>query len=496
MKLSLKNQKNEKAKLPKPGFLDSLKSRSFRVGGYSVMAGIMTAGIAIAANVFIRALPASMTQLDITSNQLFSISDQTEKILKNLDQEVTIYWIVQSGKEDTTLDTLLNRYLTLSDKLNLEKKDPDVYPTFAQQFTSEGIYNNSLVVQAGDRSRYLSYDDIYQYDYSNYYTTYSYDVSFAGESELTSAIDYVVSEDLPKAYLMTGHGEKGIGSSFESALEKDNVQLENLSLMTANAIPEDAECIIISGPQSDIAVEEKEILLSYLQDGGHLLLITDLPQEGEFANLEEVMEYYGVTTEQGIVVEGDQSYYAWGTPYYLVPEMGSHAITTPLTEGHYNVLLPIAQGLKVSTELRDGLNVTELLTTSSKAFSKTDGYALDTYEKEDRDISGPFALAAAVTEDLDEDKQTQIVWITSTAIVDEQTNMQVSGGNQDFFLNAVEWMCSQKETDLSIHAKALTNEYLNMDSWTASMMTIFVVGIIPICYLGIGIRIWLRRKKR
>lgn len=470
-------------------------TRAFRVGGYSVLAAVIVLAIVIAVNVFAGALPEKVTQLDTTSNQLFSISEQTENLLARLDEDVTVYWIVQSGQEDSTLETLLDRYEAMSGHLHVEKKDPDVYPTLIRQYV-DSVSNNSLIVVCGDRSRYVDYYDIYVYDYSSYYYDYSYDVSFAGESALTSAVDYVTNADLPKLYILTGHGEMDIPSTFQSALEQENYETEELSLLTAESVPEDADAVLICSPRSDISAEESEVLLSYLQAGGKLLLITDPPENGTLTNLMALMENYGLTAADGIVVEGSQQNYAWGTPYYLLPNIESHTITSPLKENGYYVLLPVAQGLTVSDGLRSGLTVTELLTTSNAAFSKTAGYALTTYEKEDGDIDGPFALAAAVTETLEDGSETQIVWVSSASLLDEQTNMQVSGGNQDLFLNAVGWMCSPGEGEVSIHAKSLSYEYLTIPSGTASMLSVLIVGIIPLGYLAAGICIRIRRKRQ
>ncbi len=478
----------------------SLKTRTFRVGGYSVFAVLLVLAIVIVVNVLVNVLPDSITRFDTTANQLFSISEQTENIVNNLKEDITVYWIVQSGQEDTTLETLLGRYESMSSHIHVVKKDPDVYPTFIQQYVSDGVYNNSLIVESEQRYTYVSYSDIYEYDYSNYYTTYTYDVNFAGESALTSAVDYVVSDALPKVYALTGHGESELASTFESAVSKENIDLEELSLLASDSVPEDADAVFIYAPQSDISSEEKEILLAYLQEGGHMILITDPPQEDtQFMNLMEVMTYYGVSAVDGIIIETDQSKYGLGMPYCLLPDMASHTITNPLSNSGYYVLLPIAQGLTVS-ESRDGVSVTELLTTSTSAFSKAAGYALTTYEKEDGDIDGPFAVAVAVTETLEADDEeneaeTQIVWVSSAALLDEQTNVQVSGGNQDFFLNCLNWMCD-KEESISIHAKNMSYEYLTMNSAAASMLTMVMVGIIPVCYLGIGICIWRRRKHR
>jgi ABC-2 type transport system permease protein len=92
------------------------------------------------------------------------------------------------------------------------KKNPDVYPTFAAQYTDETVANNSLVVESGERSRYIAYDDIYVTTTDMY--SYSYTTSFDGEGAITSAIDYVVSESMPQLYLVEGHGESDLPSTF------------------------------------------------------------------------------------------------------------------------------------------------------------------------------------------------------------------------------------------------------------------------------------------
>ncbi len=474
----------------------SFKTRAFRVGGYSVAATIIVLAIAIVINLFAGALPASITQIDTTANQLFTISEQTERIVSNLKNDVTIYWVVRSGYEDSTLESLLDRYESLGDRINVVKKDPDVYPTFAAQYTDDSITDNSLIVESGERYRYVDYYDIYVLDYTSYYYYGTEDWSFYGESELTSAIDYVVSESLPKVYMLTGHGESSLSSTFSGAVEDENIETEALSLLTLEYVPEDADCVMIYAPQSDISEEEKTKLETYLANGGNMILITDPPMDGKLANMDELMAYYGVSTAEGIVVEGSQNNYIWGTPYYLLPTINSHAITSPLIDGGYYVLLPVAQGLVVNDDLRDTLSITKLLTTSDDAFSKIAGYGLTTYEKEAGDIDGPFALAVAITDTLDDGLSSNIIWVSSAAIADDQTNSQVSGGNQDFFLNMLNYLCEPEGSSISIHAKNLSYEYLTMDSATSSALTFLMLGIIPVAYLSIGILIWYRRKHR
>lgn len=485
-------------KMPKFGLrkvVDSFKTRSFRVGGYSVAATAIVIAIAVAVNLLANALPASLTQFDTTPGQLFTVSQQTEKLVSGLEEDVTVYWVVRSGYEESYIGTLLDQYEALNSHIKVVKKDPDVNPGFVQQYT-DNFTENSLIVEAGGKSRYVDYGDIFVMDYESYYYYGEQNWSFCGESEVTSAIDYVLSEDLPTVYTLTGHGESALPTTFATAVEKENIETAELSLLTEEAIPEGAAALLIYAPQRDISEDEKTKIETYLGNGGKLILITDPPQEGALTNLEAVMAHYGITAQEGIVVEGDRDHYIWGTPYYLLPELNSHTITSPLISSGYYVLLPIAQGLTVSSDLPDTMVVTELLTTSNSAFSKTAGYNLNTYEKEEGDAEGPFALAVMASETLDDGIYGDVVWVSSTSLLDEQTNEMVSGGNQDFFLNILNYLCQSGDSGISIHAKSLSTEYLTMQTSTASMLTVLIIGILPAAYLAAGIYIWFRRKRR
>ena len=325
------------------GLKASLTTRAFRVGGYSVAAAAIVVFLAVVANILVNALPASVTQLDTTAGTLYTLSQETEDILDGLEQDVTIYWIVQSGQEDETLGTLLDRYAARSDYVTLETIDPDVSPNFLQEYVSGTVYNNSLIVESGDRNTYVSYEDIYEYSYSSDYS--SYDVSFAGESSLTSAIDYVLSDTLPKLYTLTGHGEDDLSTSFQSAVEQQNIEVADLSLLTEESVPEDADCLLINGPDSDLSQDEVEAIQAYLDTGGDLIVLTDPAQDGQdLTNLEALMGEYGMTANDGVVIEGDTANYALGSPFYLLPNLESHSITSPLQEGGYYIRWPWPRG--------------------------------------------------------------------------------------------------------------------------------------------------------
>lgn len=482
-----------KRKIDWSGARNSFRSRAFRAGGYSLAAAAIVIAIAVALNLMVGALPASWTKVDLTDTGLYSLSSQTEQLVAELEEDVTVYWIVQDGSQDSTMEQLLERYKSLSKHLKVEEKDPVVYPSFAQQYTDSTLYNNSLIVVCGDRSRYISYYDIYVTDYSSYYTTGTTSTQFAGESELTSAIDYVTNEDLPTVYTLTGHGESELPSELSEGAEDENLLLEELSLVNGEAVPEDADAIILYSPQRDISSDEKDALLTYLQGGGKLLLVTDYT-DTDMPNLAELMEYYGTALMDGLVLEGDSDHHMRGYNYYLLPDINSHDITQPLVDGGYYILMPLAQGITVSDELRDGLTVTELLTTSDSAYAKADGYNITTFEKEDGDVDGPFALGVAITEEV-EGGQTGIVWLTTSYMFDSDNNMRVAGANNDLFLNALDWMC-QRESAISIRAKDLSTEYLTVSSSSASTWSLILVAVVPLAFLVGGAVVTIRRRRR
>lgn len=455
-------------------------------GGYSLVISAVVLALLIVVNLFVSALPTTAKKYDISSTKLYSITSNTKVVVNALQDDITIYWIVQAGEEDDVIENLLGKYESLSDHISVVKRNPDVYPTFAEQYTDEDVPNNSLVVECGDRYRYISYNDIYVTE-SNVYS-YSYSTSFDGEGAITSAIDYVTTEDLPQLYVLEGHGESELSSTFSDQLEKENYEVNTLSLLTVDEIPEEADCILIYSPSTDLSEEEVTMLSDYVAGGGKLMVSAGPTEDGSLTNLYSLLENYGITTAEGIVVEEDREHYAFGMPYVLLPDMANSDITDTLMEENYYVLMPISQGLTVGSS--SSATVTSLLTTSDSAFSKVDGYSLTTYEKEDGDIDGPFTVAVSI----EEADGGQIVWFSSSAFLDDMYNAYSSGANVDLAMNSLSWLVGEREA-IAIRSKLLNYNYLTISSSTSSVLKGLMIGVFPLAYLTIGIAVILRKRK-
>ena len=264
-------------------FVEEENRRHLKQGSYSSFLVLFLIAAVVIVNLIVGQLPTTFTQIDLSSQKLYTLTEDTRELVKGLEQDVTLYYIVTSGSEDDTVERLLERYDDLSGHITVETKDPNLYPNFISQYTDEDVSNNSIIVVCGDKSRVVSGSDMWETTID--YSTFSQQTTgFDGEGQITSAISYVTSEESTKLYWITGHGEteeSALSSQFTDAVSKSNMEVEELTLLTSE-IPEDADGIVIIAPTSDFSEEEADKVISYLEGGGKALIFssyteTDLP---------------------------------------------------------------------------------------------------------------------------------------------------------------------------------------------------------------------------
>ena len=491
MKLLGKNineqtKKESKEKMP-------LNKKYLRNGSYSTLLIVIFVAIVVVINMIVGKLPSKYTQIDISDQQLYSIGDETKKVLNNLDKDVTIYQIAQSGSEDETISNLLQKYADESKHVKVELKDPVVSPKFVSEYTSDQVSSNSLIVVCGDRNKVVNYNDMYESTMD--YNTYSYQTTgFDGEGQITSAIAYVTTENLPVLYTLEGHGEKELDNTIKEDIEKANMEIKTLNLISEGSVPDDAACLLIDSPSSDISEDEKTALLDYLENGGKAMVFSDYT-ESTLTNFAAVLENYGVKADDGIVFEGDNQHYGMQMPYYLLPTVNSTDASSETASSGYYIIMPYAQGIQKLDDVRDTVTIEDILTTSDSAYSKTNLQS-ETLEKEDGDVEGPFALGVSIKEDVGDGKKTQIIYYSSSYIMDSQMNQLVSGGNEKLVTESLNSMVSTEETTtVSIPSKSLEVSYLTIPDYDASFWKICTIGLIPGIFLVAGFVIWFKRRK-
>ena len=371
------------------------RGRRTKNGSYSAAMTAMVVAGAVVVNLITAELPTQYTKLDFSGLQLSSVSEQTRAMAGELTQDVTLYYIVQDGSRDSEVSRLLERYDDLSEHITVVEKDPVLHPKFTVQYTDETLPNNSVIAVCGEKSRVISYDDMYQEEFNYNYYTYE-TTGFDAEGQITSAITALSAEGLPKVYMLTGHNEKELSATMADSIAKENIETDTLNLLTEEKVPEDADCLMIVAPATDFSEAEARKVLNYLRTGGKAIIFTEYTGQ-EMPNLNSVLEYYGTELADGIVMESNNHYYLQ-VPYYLVPEINNTEVSSDLAGGNGYVLLAAAQGLQETAEVRDGVNITSVLTTSDGAYSKANVETMTTYAQEDGDMEGPFDLGVLITE--------------------------------------------------------------------------------------------------
>lgn len=472
------------------------RKKNLRHGSYVSIMTVIVIALVVAVNLVVGQLPSSVTQIDASSRQLYTIGEDTENLVRGLEQDVTLYYVVTGGNENEYISRMLERYEDLSDHLTVEKVDPELHPTFTSQYTDEEVSDNSIIVVSGDKSRVVGSSDMLVQEL-NYYT-YSYQVTeFDGEGQVTSAIAYVISDNLPVLYQLTGHDEQSLGSSLTDSIEKNNIEIQDLSLLTEESVPEDAAALLICSPSRDISEEEAQKILSYLEGGGKVLLFTDYSQE-EMPNLESLLTNYGLQKGTGIVMEGDSSYYYPQRPDVLIPEINTDSsVLSGLTDDVY-ALIQDAQPVETLEEYRDTLEIESLLTTTDSGYVKEvseDG--MISFQQEEGDDTGTFAVGVSVTEAKDDETESQLIYFSSSTLTADELDQYVSGGNSEILSCILTNLCEMEDNiTFNIPAKSLSVEYLSYTNQSAAIFKVIVIAVIPAAFLLVGFIIWMKRRKQ
>lgn len=480
--------------------VQSIQKRRYHVSVKNLSMGAYSTGmiaVVLVAAVFLNlaasALPDSYTTVDVTSQKLYSLTPTTKKLLKELTGDVTIYVINSESNEDSMVGKTLDSYAALSEHIKVVYKDPVVSPDFYKDYT-DSISINSLIVECGEKFQVINYNDLYTYDFDS--ATYRQTVSgYDAEGLLTSAVAYVTSENTSPVYQVQGHGEQSLEQTFSDGVKKENIILEDLTLLTSEGVPENAAGVMILSPTGDLNEEDAEKLIDYLDQGGKILLTTSYTDyfREEMPNLTKVLEYFGLSVGDGLIVEQDQDM-MYQSPLYLLPEVEADSLTTGVFGKTYDfIMMPYTQPILITET--EGVTVTPLLSTSLSSYSKTGLKDSGEITKEQGDAQGPFAVGVHAVKTLDSEKTAEIIVYSSDMLFTETSNQYTMDNNLTLFTNAVSTMGGKTES-ISIPVKSYQTERVTVPMASSIRLAVLFMGIIPVGLLVIGIVVWARRKKR
>jgi ABC-type uncharacterized transport system involved in gliding motility auxiliary subunit len=456
--------------------------RTWIRGTNAVAVSAAVIGIFIVLTLFLQSL--SGFQLDLTKNKSFTLSDQTLTALKsvNKDIHITAYTNSQENLFITRQVTdILDEYKKRNSHISYDSVDMLKQPAQAKQAGVDA--SGTLVIESSGKTNKVNFIDMFVAGQANG----SYE--FSGEAKLTGAIASLLSTEKNIVYALSGHDEIPMAQmgTLKTTLEGENYQVKEINLLSEGKIPDDAQMILLLGPNKDVSDKEAKLLTDYAKGNGKLYVALGYNKDmaTQWKNLDGLLGLYGVKNLHAIAVETNQN--SVNDPLTIVPEYGSHPITDKLMQSNLLTAMYLNIALEASATAGD-YSAASLLQTSASAYGETDLNKSQTVQ-DDKDVKGPLHLGYAVT---DKDGKPKAVLLgVSSLLVDQEISVQ---GNKDFVLNSIGWLQEKKDA-VSIRPRQ-GDAYQEAVITSSQGNTIFIgtVIVFPLLFLLTGGFVWWRRR--
>ena len=406
----------------------------------------------------------------LTKNNLFSLSDQTDKVVSGLEKEVQIKAFFKTADQSMATD-LLDEYDYRSGNLSYELIDPDEEPAVRKQYSIKSY--NSVIVESGHKRELITE---------------------MTEANLTNAIIKVTREQDKAIYFLSGHGEKQITDASpqgmkdaSEAIKKENHIVREINLAVKGSIPDSCTVLVIASPQTDLFPTELDSIKSFIDNGGKVLVMLD-PDRG--GNLRNFLEIYKVTVGQDMIIEQSAiSQLFGGGPAVPIVQTydANHAITKDFG---VMTFFPYASSVSLAED-KGGYKTTELLKTSNSCWAETDYSTGKVGFDENEDTPGPVALAVLVEKDLTDGKLALAVFGDTDFASNAYFRQQ---GNGNLFLNTINYLAEEEDL-ISIRPKQVDDSRLTLTSAEVSTLFYLVVIAIPLLVIILGVIVFFKRNK-
>lgn len=446
---------------------------------------------------------------DWTKTRLYSLSSATRKLVGGLAKPVRVTaFMDRDSRLWAPVSELLSRYRALSPSIEVEYLDPKRNPARAEALAREfgGVREGTVVFRSGDRKKYVEEDKMAEYDFSAGPGQGAPEMkAFKGEEAFTSAI-LAVTEDRPaRIYFASGHGEGSIDSAergrgyadAKQLLERDNLTVATWESLGKDAVPADANALVVAGPRTALLEPEAAAIAKYLAAGGGVLLLLDpvLPAPSAPAadfGLGALLTENGVRLGSDIVVDPANALPLVGAETVFANRYGTHPIVRALAAEGLPVILPLARSV---TKGENAASVTMLVETSADGWGETSLSDLESeLKKEPEDVTGPVSLAVAAGALENEKaplKKGRLVVVGNSRFA--AAGSLGSAGNANLFLNAIHWLTGA-EKRIGIAPKTPEQASLSLTQAQVRRISLFAILGLPAVAVILGIWVWYRRR--
>jgi ABC-type uncharacterized transport system involved in gliding motility auxiliary subunit len=473
-----------------------ITKRKIRYGTNSVVISIVVIGLVV---ITYLVLMDRNKKFDLTQTQRFTLSQQTMTVLDRLDAPVTAYAFYSKQMNTGSIADLLDRYRYEYKDFNYQIVDPDLNPGMVQEMGIEEY--GEVVIQYKGRTE---------------------KVKSKNEEGITNALVKLTQTGVKKVYFITGHCERSIEGygndgydKIARAIETENYEVEELLLITAEKVPEDAAVLVAAGPKTDYEDREISLLEGYLDRGGRVFFLVDPAEQGRerLHNLIALLDRYGLVLENDLII--DPMSRALSGDYFM-PVISSYT-RNPITQNfRLATFMRLARSVDIHDDAGEDIFTRIIAHTSEQSWAERnleDMYRSSSAEyNEGVDAKGPVPIMAyavrTVTVENDaagaggDDAEASDAPRELEAIViaagdsDFVTNaMFQTQGNKDLFLNTVNYLADRGEL-ITVRPKQQDTVYLTLTARQGRLAFFVTVLLVPLFVIAVGIYITVQRRVR
>jgi ABC-type uncharacterized transport system involved in gliding motility auxiliary subunit len=412
-------------------------------------------------------------RFDLTAEGSHTLSDQTRKIVGNLQKDVKV--IKFDKMDDQGLADDMADYKYLSKRISYERIDADQNPGAARQYAAR---NGETLVISGERVERPQQTD---------------------EQALVNAIVKVTRDKLKRVCFTEGHEERAMSgaeadgfATVEAVLKRENYETKSVNLISSNGVPSECDVLISAGPKKAFLPQEAAMIGKYLDDGGKALLLVDPEPDHPNSDpqLGDVLKPWNINLGDDVVLDasGAGRLIGLGPAAPVAGNYPEHPITKDMKRSA--TFFPMARSVKTGDSTGAAGFSTELVKTSENSWAETELKNNEAKLDEGKDTKGPIGLGVAATKKIG-DKESRLVVIGDS---DFATNRYIRLlGNGDLIFNTVNWL-AQDEDLISIRPKSETSRSITMTEAQQSTFWWLAVLFMPLAAIGAGAYIWWKRR--
>ena len=418
-------------------------------------------------------------EFDLTRNARHTISQASIETLGQAKKELKIS---AYAREDSELRLLISRFVGKFQKvkpdISLRFINPDAAP---DEVRSLGInVNGELILRYDGRIEHVKSDN---------------------EQEFINALQRLLRNTERWLAFLDGHGERNPQGKANHDLGEWVDQLSYrgfkyrpINLVETNVIPDNTSVLIIASPLVALLPGELELIEKFLETGGNLLWLVD---PGEQSNMDSIAALLGVKIEPGIIIDTAGKILGINDPTITLTTARLYP-EHPLTEDFaLTVFYPKATA--ISSLSQPGWLVRPVLNSGNHTWLEL-GELNDKIDfNPETEHQGPLSLAISLERELGVDEKTGISDTQQRILIvgdgDFLSNTCVgNSGNLELGMRMINWLASD-DSLITIPPRALDDAQLNMSNSALGAIGIFLLFVLPICFLVVGLIIWSRRKK-